>query len=187
MSEIIINQKVFKQYDDTYYISADGDVYSTYSKKCLKHDIDLYGYPRVDIHGKHMKVHKLVFLTWIGELSDDLQINHLDDNKLNCNYKNLYAGTQKQNIQDCINNGTRCGNIHYLTIYDKEKEKILTFCPAKKFIQYSGHSAANDSVKRMFTRHWFKKRYQIIEYGKISNNNELKSVTTMGDECNPVE
>ena len=45
--------------DPTYYIGEYGEVYSTYSKKFLKQSIDLDGYLRVDIHGKHKKVHKL--------------------------------------------------------------------------------------------------------------------------------
>lgn len=179
--EIIINEKIFKPYDDMYYVSADGDVYSKYSNKILKHNIDLNGYHRVDIHGKHIKIHKLVYLTWIGELKSDCQINHKDDNKNNNHYTNLYAGTQKENIQDCISNGHRSTtNIWYLTLYDKEKNKIITFSPASDFIEYSGHSCKNGSVKRMLTKNWFKKRYKIIDYKK-------KSVTTMVDECKPVE
>lgn len=159
-----------------YYVSEDGEVYSTYSKKLLKHNIDLNGYHRVDIHGKHMKIHKLVYLTWIGEIEKGKQINHYDDNKDNNHYSNLYQGTQKENIHDCIRNNHRKGNIHYLTIYDKERDKILTFSPANKFIKYSGHPCGNGSVKKMFERNWFKKRYEIIDYKK-------KSVTTKADEC----
>lgn len=166
MKEIIINNKILKQYDENYYISEDGDVYSLYSKKFLKHQIDHDGYHRVDIHSKHMKIHKLVYLTWIGELKFGEQINHKDDNKDNNHYTNLYTGSQKENIQDCIRNNHRIGNTHYLTVYDKKENKILTFCPASNFIAYSGHSCANGSVKRMFTRNWFKIRYEIIDYNK---------------------
>ena len=28
-----------------------------------------------------MKIHKLVYLTWIGKIDDDKQINHRDDNR----------------------------------------------------------------------------------------------------------
>ena len=63
----------------------------------------------------------------------------------------------------------------------------ISFCPAKNFIKYSGHSCANGSLKRMFSRNWFKIRYEILEYKKINNLEELKGVTTMGDECSPVE
>ena len=166
MKEIIIDNKILKQYDDNYFISEYGEVYSLYSKKFLKHQIDCDGYHRVDIHSKHIKVHKLVYITWIGNIKREEQINHKDDNKNNNHYSNLYAGSQKENIQDCIKNNHRIGNIHYLTIYDKKENKILTFCPASEFIQYSGHSCVNGSVKRMFTRNWFKTRYEIIDYNK---------------------
>ena len=101
MESIIINKKIFKPYDKMYYISEDGEVYSLYSKKILEQAIDKDGYPRVDIHSKHIKIHKLVYLTWIGEIPQGLQINHKDDNKMNNHYSNLYVGTQKQNISDC--------------------------------------------------------------------------------------
>ena len=174
--ELIINEKVFKQYDKDYYVSEDGDVFSLYSKKILKHYIDLDGYHRVDIHSKHMKVHKLVYLVWVGNIHKGEQVNHIDDNKDNNNYTNLYVGSQKENIHDCMNNGHRQGNIWYLTVYDKEKDSMISFCPASQFIQYCGHPCHNQSVKRMFNKNWFKKRYEIIDYRK-------KSVTTIADEC----
>ena len=61
MNELILNGIVFKRYDDCYYVSADGEIFSMYSKKIIKHSIDVDGYHRVDIHGKHMKVHRLVY------------------------------------------------------------------------------------------------------------------------------
>ena len=53
MSEIIIGGKILKSFDNTYYVSEYGEIYSTYSKKFLKQSIDLDGYLRVDIHGTH--------------------------------------------------------------------------------------------------------------------------------------
>lgn len=159
-----------------YYISEDGDVYSKYSNKLLKHYIDHDGHHRVDIHGKHIKVHKLVYLTWVGELKQGEQINHKDDNKDNNHYANLYAGSQKENIRDCVCNEHRGGNVWHLVVYDKIEKKVLTFCPASDFIEYSGHSCQNKSVNRMFSRNWFKERYILVDYNK-------KGVTTIADEC----
>lgn len=176
MKEIIIDDIVYRQYDEMYYVSAAGDIYSQYSKKKLKHARDIDGYHRVDLHGKHRKVHQLVYYVWGGTDSNGLQINHIDDNKDNNHISNLYAGTQKQNIHDCMWNGHREGNVWYLTIYDKKTDTILSFSPASDFIAYSGHPCGNGGVKRMFTRNWFKKRYEIIDYKK-------KSVTTTADEC----
>ena len=70
MNSLIIDGKILKSYDNIYYVSEFGDVYSTYSKKFLKHSIDLNGYHRVDIHSKHMKVHILVYLTWVGPIQN---------------------------------------------------------------------------------------------------------------------
>lgn len=185
----IIDGKLLKSFDSMYYVSEYGDVYSTYSNKFLKHRKDVNGYPRIDVHGKHMKISRLVYATWIRPLGKGEQINHKDDNKLNNHVSNLYVGTQKENIADCIRNGHRMSNVFYLTLKDKEKGKVITFCPASDFIDYSGHTALNGCVNRMFTRHWFKKRYEILEFKRIKNLSqflELKGVTTMGDECNPV-
>lgn len=195
-NSIIINQKEFKQIkiNNNYFISCDGEIYSKYSQRILKCQIQKSRgkeYKRVDFYlnkkQRHMMVHKLVFETWVRPLKEGEQVNHLDDNSLNNYYKNLYAGNQKENIQDCIKNEHRIGNMFYLTIYDKEKDIIKTFCPANTFIEYCGHPNKSGSLNKFFSKNWFKKRYKIIEFKKINNMNEYKSVTTMDDECNPVE
>jgi hypothetical protein len=187
MEEIILNKKVFKKFDENYYISSDGQVYSLYSKKILKWNYDCDGYPRVDIHGKHKKIHLLVYKVWVGNIPEGQQVNHIDDDKNNPSVDNLYIGTQKDNKRDCINNGHCVANTYYITVFDKDIGKVLTFCPANKFIEYSGHSNKNGSIKKFFNKNWFKKRYEVIEYKNISNFDMLKSVTTMADECKPVE
>lgn len=185
----IINDKLYRKYDSKYFVSADGDVYSMYCHHDLKHNIDLDGYHRVDIHGKHVKVHKLVYLTWIGNISDDMQINHCDDNKDNNHYTNLYCGTQEENMHDKERNGHTVGHIYYLTVRDKQNGNVITFCPARDFFDYCGHKSANGHIGRVFTRNWYKQRYETISYGQVTDIDmflKLKGVTTMGDECNPV-
>lgn len=185
MKTLIIDGKLLKQLpiNDHYYISEFGDVYSTYAKKFLKHDIDNDGYHRISCKRKHYKIHRLVYMTWVGEIPKGKQINHIDDNKDNNHYLNLYAGNQVQNIQDCKDNNHRCGNTWYITLYDKEKDEIISFCPAQNFVEYCGHTNKSKAVKKFFNKNWFKKRYEIIEYRKINSNKELKSVTTIPDEC----
>lgn len=195
-NSIIINGKEFKQIkiNKNYYISSIGEIYSQYSKRILKGQIQKTRgkeYIRVDFYvgekQRHMMVHRLVFETWVRPLKEGEQVNHIDDNTFNNDYHNLYAGTQKQNINDCFNNEHRIGNIFYLTIYDKERQITKTFCPANQFIKYCGHSNKSGSLNKFFNKNWFKKRYEIIEFKKINNLEEYKSVTTMGDECSPVE
>jgi len=140
------NGQEFKPYDNIYYVSQYGDIYSTYKKGLLKHYIDLDGYHRVDIHGKHQKVHKLVYLVWNGSVPSNVQVNHIDDDKDNNYYKNLYLGDQKDNISDCINNKHRVGNIQSVVIYGKLYNKIITFPTVKEFIAYTGHKISNGSL-----------------------------------------
>ena len=109
-----------------------------------------------------MKIHKLVYLTWIGKIDDDKQINHRDDNKHNNFYMNLYMGTQKDNITDCINNKHRKGNIKSTTVYDKPIDKIITFKRIKDFIKYTNHNCINGSITHIKNKKWFKERYEII-------------------------
>lgn len=168
---MIINDKEYRPYDEKYYISEDGDVYSKYINRSMKHNIDIDGYHRVDIHGKHEKVHKLVYKTWIGDVPPGQVVRHYDDDRDNNHASNLVAGTQKQNIEDAFRNGHKecSGRTHTLIVYDKLTDEVLSFCPAEKFISYSGHSCANGGVSRMMTRDWFKDRFDVIEYrlGKV--------------------
>ena len=167
--ELIIDGVVLLPYNDDYYVSDNGDVYSYRNKMFLKHYIDKDGYHRVDIYGKHIKVHKMVYETWIGEVPDGMQLNHYDDNKDNMSVFNLYVGTQQQNRHDCVRNGQFNGNIYHLIIRDKYTGEILTFCPAKDFIEYSGHTSANGSIRRIMSRDWFKDKYDVIDFniGKV--------------------
>ena len=196
MCEIIINSETFKQirFNENYYISIDGKVYSKHSLSIRKPSMTNIGaksYKRVDIYlnGKqrHFVVHRLVYDTWVEPIDKTCQINHKDDNSLNNHFSNLYKGTQKENIRDCIQNGHRVGSMFYVTLFDKKVNKIITFAPASDFIKYSGHPAKNKGISRMFTRNWFKKRYKILDKGRIRNRFHLKSVTTKADECKPVD
>ena len=196
MCEIIIDKRVFKQVsiNHNYYIDCDGNVYSKFAKKIIKtlyRNINNKCYAYVDMFvagkQKHINIHRLVYTAWVGEIQEGMQINHKDDNSLNNNYLNLYAGTQKDNIRDCITNKHRVGGMYYLTIFDKKTDEVLTFCPANKFIEYCKHSCANGCIKRFFKRNWFKKRYEILEYKRIDNLSHFKSVTTMTDECRSVD
>lgn len=196
MCEIIINGETFKQirFNKNYYISIDGKVYSTHAQTIIKTPINTVNgknYKRVDIYFKgkqrHFVIHRLVYDTWVEPIDRTCQINHKDDNSLNNHVSNLYKGTQKENIKYCVKNGHRVGSIFYVTLFDKKVNKIITFAPASKFIEYSGHPAQNKGISRMFTRNWFKKRYTIIEKGRIKDRFHLKSVTTKADECKPVD
>lgn len=194
MNIISIQGKNFKQFRDTkYYCDENGTIYSDFSHKILKPMLKgpkNKQYYYVDINfgngQRHCYIHKIVYETWIGEIPKDKQVLHKDDNQFNNNINNLYLGDQKQNIQDCKDNNHKVGNTWILTIFDKEKNETITFCPASDFIAYCGHPCQNGGIKRMFSRNWFKTRYDIIDYYLCKSIDMKKGVTTMGDECNPV-
>lgn len=195
MKSIIINKKEFRQirFNKHYYVSADGDVYSTHSHKIIKKNVFKVkdkAYYRIDIRigakRKHFTIHRLVYDTWVQNIDSTIQVNHINDNGLDNRIENLYIGTQKDNIHDCISNNHRVGNVFYLTLYDKEKHQIISFCPASNFIEYSGHPNKSKSLNKFFNKHWFKLRYEIIEFKRINNLDEYKGVTTNRDECSDV-
>lgn len=128
----------------------------------LKHYIDLDGYHRVDIHGVHVKVHKLVYTVWGGNIPDGMQINHFDDNKDNNNIDNLYIGTQADNIQDCIRNNHRVGHKKSITVLDKSTMMTQRYDTIKEFLATTGHGIANGSISKVLNRRWFNNRYDII-------------------------
>lgn len=157
------NEDRFKSYDETYFVSEYGDVYSTYKQGLLKPYKDHDGYYRVDIHGKHMKIHKLVYLVWNGEIPDGMQVNHYDDNKENNYYLNLYLGTQKDNVEDCIAKQRRVGRVKSVKVYDKLYGKIKEFPNISSFLNYTAHPQANGSLAHCRDKKWFKERFEIIE------------------------
>ena len=174
-------EKEFKPYNEDYYISADGDVYSNITKRFLKHYIDSRGYHRVDIYKnhkqKHMMIHKLVYLTWVGPIPKGMQLNHYDDDKDHNHYSNLYLGTQKENIHDCIRNCHRVGNYITIKIYDKLLNKIIEFPSIIDFIEYSGHPVANGSLSKCMSHKWFHERYRLISKESVTTiekHNQIK-------------
>ena len=197
MKTISIKGIEFKQFQNTnYYCDIYGNVYSDYSQKILNPMTRINGtkkYKYIDINFKdgngqrHYPIHRMMYETWIGEIPKGYNICHKNDNSLDNNINNLYAGTQKENINDCFNNDHRVGNCWILTVYDYNINQTITFCPASNFIEYSGHTCENGNIHRMFSRNWFKKRYKIIDYYLCKSLDIKKGVTTMGDECSPVE
>ena len=179
---MIINGIELKAYDDMYYVSRFGDVYSIYSKKFLKHYIDHDGYHRVDIHSKHIKVHKLVYETWKTKVVFGNCIRHLDDDKNNNYIGNLIVGTQKQNIDDCIKNGNRCPHAKSITLLDKEVDRVITFPSIKHFIQYDGHSNKSNSFSKYQKSIWFKNRYEIISVENVETIENYKKLLSQYSE-----
>ncbi len=153
--ERVIHGQVYRRYDDIHWVSRYGDVYSDIIGKNMKHYITIDGHHRIDIHGKHRLVHHLVYECWCGPIPSNMQINHYDDDKDNNSAENLYAGTQKDNIRDCIANNHRKGHLYALVVREKATGETLRFCPSSDFMEYAGHTQCNKGVSRALKRKWF--------------------------------
>ena len=59
------------------------------------------GYLKVDLYKngvrKNFKIHRLVYSAFVGEIPEDMQVNHLDENKENNRVDNLNLMTSKEN------------------------------------------------------------------------------------------
>ena len=167
-------EKEFRQFKEnpSYYVSADGDVYSTFSKKLLKHYIDLDGYHRIDIYlnhkQKHVKIHKLVYLVWVGDIPKGYQLNHIDDNKDNNNYKNLYLGSQMENIHDCFRNNHRVGNRFSYTLNDKKIDLVIKFPSIKELREYCGIKNSQINIRRLLKSQQFASRFDFISKESVT-------------------
>ena len=74
----------------------------------LKQYLDRYGYlyvrlSNIDSNNKskitNLKVHRLVAMCFLNDYSKDLQVNHIDENKLNNNVSNLEMCSNKYNCR----------------------------------------------------------------------------------------
>lgn len=167
----IINNRLFKHTGiRNYWISECGDVVNldngyTY----MKHSIQKNGYHRIELKikkgvGRKFLIHRLVYQAFIGELQDDLVIEHLDGNPSNNHYLNLRQSTQKTNIETAIKHGTfGSNNKKSLLLYDKHLNKEVEFNKVKDVIEYLGLSIKNGSMAKLKKHSVFKNRFDIVE------------------------
>lgn len=96
-----------------FYATEDGKIYRLRKgilKEC-KVSMNTGGYLQVNLHGKwghtNQRVHRLIAQTFLHNYSEDLQVNHVDMNKVNNHISNLEMCTGKENMVHAVKNGTR--------------------------------------------------------------------------------
>ncbi len=89
-------------YEKYYRIYDNGDIFS-YRKGFLEPQLNNDGYYSitlcVDYKIKRFLVHRLLFLNFVGDIPDGLQINHIDGVKTNNNLSNLELCTPLENTR----------------------------------------------------------------------------------------
>ena len=77
-------------YDEDYSVSDEGYVMNTRSGRILRNQDDRRGYCRIDLHGKHRKVHRLIAERFLPAPTEEgLVVDHIDRNRLNNAASNL--------------------------------------------------------------------------------------------------
>lgn len=96
-----------------YYITDDGRVWSERTQKYLSPQYDKNGYVKVQMRSIDNKshrysIHRLVLENFKPiDGMENLQVNHIDGDKLNNNLNNLEWTTCKENIKHAIDNNLR--------------------------------------------------------------------------------
>ena len=89
-------------YEGLYKVSSAGEIFSYYTNKLLKHNINHNGYASVELfkNGKSKRclVHRLVAQTLIPNPNNYPQVNHKDENPLNNKVENLEWCTARYNM-----------------------------------------------------------------------------------------
>lgn len=96
---------------ETFFIkTTKGRTMSVYKQEMIRTpNHHKFGYPKIsfwrDEKAKHYSCHRLVGIHFIPNPQKYTQVLHKDDNPRNPRWDNLFWGTQKHNIQDCVNKG----------------------------------------------------------------------------------
>lgn len=97
-----------------YYIDENG------CYVCTSHKTNEKGYISLSIDGKHVKLHRFLYTTLVGEIPEGLIIMHKCDNPTCVNVEHYQVGTIRENNLD-MHSKKRQGKRTYLTIEQKRE------------------------------------------------------------------
>ncbi len=111
-SSISINGEIFKPIPnfDSYYISSNGVVHSTHRDRFISITYNHGNYAVATIinndgYRAPQRIHRLVYTSFVGPISEDKCIDHLDNRKYNNNVSNLDLVFTHVNIRRALDDG----------------------------------------------------------------------------------
>ncbi len=106
-------------------------------------------YPSIDIEGKTLKVHRVVYELFVGPIEPGMVINHIDSNKSNFALVNLEMVTQSENSMHSR------GLVYELTNKETgETTKVVGRCNVAKIIGVAESNVQNYYVGRKTDTNW---------------------------------
>ena len=142
-------------YEGLYAVDEDGNVWSKNYNRTgklgkLKATTNRHGYCRVNLYkdkkGKEHRIHRLVAEAYLSDYSAELNVDHIDRDKLNNNLSNLRMVTTQQNAFNTKAKGCswhkgknkwrayirKDGKLNFLGYFVKEEDAHQAYLDAKK-------------------------------------------------------
>jgi len=136
-------------YEGYYQIDDYGKVFSVRSGKTLSTSNGRYKTVTLSVDGvmKTHHIHRLVYLTYLGEIPEGKVINHIDGDRYNNHISNLECVTQKENIEHAYDTG-----LNYKCPVGESsfnfKGEVLVYKNGEYILSLIGHS---DIINKGFT------------------------------------
>lgn len=172
---IVINRKEFRMLAryPRYFVSRNGTIWDSKNNKYLTHRHSIMVYPTVYIQDqatkqKCMLVHKLVALAWVpnNDYENKNNVDHIDNNKKNCYYKNLRWCSANLNITKRQHKDEKNGFIIVRNINTGEIKEYLNMAECSRSL-FNNKVDTNASNIR-FGKIWNTPKGRFEIYKKVS-------------------
>ena len=132
----------FKVYakNNSYLVGDRGTIYSLHVMRPIG-SVSFYGYWCVNIGGKSIAAHRILYETWVGQIPEGMTINHKSGVKLQNTIENIEVMTQSENSKHAsdVLGLRKKGKDHHLWAgnWEVKGERFTTLKEAREVTGYS--------------------------------------------------